>query len=130
MTWALLWMLIADPSVEKAVRYLTTEVQDWKRVNKCYSCHNNGDAARALMAAGRARDIADTLRWLESTSQWDNQQADAPFRDKNLARIQFSFALADAVESNAIPRGQSLQSAAMSLAALQAADGSWPLEQD
>ncbi len=38
----------------KAVAFLTAEVPRWSRENHCYSCHNNGDAARALFQASRA----------------------------------------------------------------------------
>ena len=31
----------------RAVAFLAAEVPRWFRENKCYSCHNNGDAARA-----------------------------------------------------------------------------------
>ena len=31
--------------------FLATEVPRWSRENHCYSCHNNGDSARALLAA-------------------------------------------------------------------------------
>ena len=34
-----------------AIGFLAAEVPKWKRDNGCYSCHNNGDAARALCAA-------------------------------------------------------------------------------
>ena len=38
----------------KAVAFLSAEVPRWSRENHCYSCHNNGDAARALYEASRA----------------------------------------------------------------------------
>lgn len=113
-----------------AVSYLSQEVPAWKANNGCYSCHNNGDAFRALLAARRAgyrvpeRALADTVRWLTQPAAWDKQQADAAYRDKNLARIQFSLALADVNDRAA------LRLAADSLVKLQSADGSWPLEQD
>ena len=40
-----------------ALAYLTREVPRWSRENHCYSCHNNGDAARASVR-GRAAGIA------------------------------------------------------------------------
>ena len=42
----------------RAVAFLSREVPRWKRENDCYSCHNNGDAARALIVAKqRGHDI-------------------------------------------------------------------------
>ncbi len=37
----------------KALMFLQREVPAWKQHNGCFSCHNNGDAARALYAALR-----------------------------------------------------------------------------
>ena len=55
----------------RAVAFLTTEVPRWSRENRCFSCHNNGDAARALYQASRAgyrvpeSALADTTRLAE-----------------------------------------------------------------
>ena len=38
---------------ERAVAHLAREVPRWAKKNRCYSCHNNGDAARALYTAVR-----------------------------------------------------------------------------
>ena len=45
----------------RAVGFLSHEVPKWSRENHCYSCHNNGDAARALYEAA-APDIASPPR--------------------------------------------------------------------
>jgi len=128
---ALLCVMKADDiAVARAVQYLSVEVPAWKKDNGCYSCHNNGDAARALMVARKEAAVADTLQWLRKPADWDKQQADAPFRDKGLARIQFSLALTEAVTSGALPRGPYVLDAAQRLSAMQAADGSWPLDQE
>ncbi len=44
----------AQPAEARAVAFLSREVPRWSRENHCYSCHNNGDAARALYQASRA----------------------------------------------------------------------------
>ena len=36
---------------EKAVAFLSREVPRWSRQKHCFSCHNNGDAAQALLHA-------------------------------------------------------------------------------
>ena len=41
---------VADAEA-RAVAFLSREVPLWRREHPCYSCHNNGDAARALIAA-------------------------------------------------------------------------------
>ncbi len=67
----------ADEAERKAVSYLAAEVPRWARENHCYSCHNNGDAARALLrakAAGLDFDESatrDTLDWLSRPQDWD-----------------------------------------------------------
>ena len=61
----------------RAVAFLAREVPRWKTENDCYSCHNNGDAARALIVAtarghavGDALD--DTLAWLRQPQKWNH----------------------------------------------------------
>lgn len=135
MRWVLLLVPTSlawsqDPAIGRALDYLSREVPGWKKNNGCYSCHNNGDAARALMAAGRIEPVEDTLAWLRNPQQWDKQQSDAAFRDKDLARIQFSFALTEAIERGYIARGVALDTAAKQLAAMQTADGSWAIDQE
>ena len=41
----------------RAVAFLAAEVPRWAKENACYSCHNNGDAARALLAALKSGDL-------------------------------------------------------------------------
>src|SRR5258706_12354978 len=80
----------AESPEQKAVRYLTVEVPRWSRENRCFSCHNNGDAARALFAARAMRmtvpvaALADTTTWLAQPERWDDNKGNPPFTDKNL----------------------------------------------
>jgi len=37
-----------DAAEARAVEFLVREVPAWSKNNGCFSCHNNGDAARAL----------------------------------------------------------------------------------
>ena len=49
---AALVMFGPDDSPEgKALAYLAIEVPRWSSEHKCFSCHNNGDGARALYLA-------------------------------------------------------------------------------
>jgi hypothetical protein len=97
------------PSPEaRALGFLTGEVPRWSRENHCFSCHNNGDAARALYAALEASvalpptALADTNRWLADPARWDHNGGDGPFSDKRLARLQFASALAAAVAAGPV----------------------------
>src|SRR5437763_16050575 len=79
----------------RAVAFLSREVPQWSAENKCYSCHNNGDAARALYAAKRLgrpvgdAALADTTRWLSKPAGWDKNGGDGEFNDKRRANLQF-----------------------------------------
>jgi hypothetical protein len=125
----------ADPNsaaIAKGVDYLKVEVPKWKAEHPCYSCHNNGDAARALLVAGaKGYDIGtsldDTLSFLKQPSQWDQNKAPSGFDDKQLARIQFASALAVA-ERHGKAASSDLEAAAKLLTADQQPDGSWQLD--
>jgi hypothetical protein len=120
---------------EKALAYLAVEVPRWSVENHCYSCHNNGDAARALFKASqlgrsiRPEATLDTEAWLARPEGWEKNGGDGPFSDKPLARIQFASALASAVESGRIKDRAILGRASTRLAADQAEDGSWKIDE-
>lgn len=124
----------ADEAERKAVRYLAAEVPRWAAENRCYSCHNNGDAARALYrarAAGLAFDasaLADTSRFLTRPEGWERNGPGGPSSDKRLARIEFALALATAVETGHSEDRNALRRAADRIADDQSEDGSWPIE--
>ncbi|HTM51767.1 MAG TPA: hypothetical protein VL285_23895 [Bryobacteraceae bacterium] len=118
----------ADPTPEqRAVAYLAVEVPRWPAENGCFSCHNNGDSARALYTASRLGyavpklALEGTTRWLSRPAEWDSNRGNPGFSDKKLARIQFAAALAEAPDSGGPP----LLEAAESLIPYQAPDGSW-----
>lgn len=118
----------------RAVAFLSREVPSWPRENHCFSCHNNGDAARALYDATRRgegvpdRALLETTRWLGDPDGWDRNGGDGPFSDKQLARVQFSTALAAAHRAGRANDPRALLRAGSRLARDQASDGSWPLE--
>ena len=129
---------LSDPSSAeaKAVKFLSGEVPRWSRDNHCYSCHNNGDAARALYRASTAgidvpqAALAETTRWLIRPADWDHNGGDGPFSDKRLARVVFTATLDSAVATGWVQDRSVFLRAAQRLALDQAADGSWPLEGD
>ena len=116
----------------RAVAFLKREVPKWKAENDCYSCHNNGDAARALIvAAARGHDVGgaidNTLEWLQRPQQWEHNKTQGGIDDKPLARVQFASALRRAVDAGRAPR-EALQTAAAIVAADQKPEGSWQLD--
>ena len=121
---------------DRAVAYLAREVPRWSAENRCFSCHNNGDGARALFMAsgGSARvpgdALAETTRWLAKPEGWDRNGGDGPSGDKRLARVQFAAALAEAVAVGRVADRSSFLRAAGRLAEDQAEDGSWRLDEE
>ena len=120
----------------RAVAFLSAEVPRWSPQNHCYSCHNNGDAARALYRAAHAGyqvpagSLADTTRWLKRPEDWDHNGGEGPFSDKRLARIIFTTTLETALATDWVRDRSVLVRAAERLVRDQGADGSWPLQGD
>src|SRR5688572_29153432 len=77
----------------KAVEFLKREVPAWSKNNGCFSCHNNGDAARALYRASQQEYrisvdvLADTTAWLAEPQLWDKNEGDPGSSDKRLANL-------------------------------------------
>jgi hypothetical protein len=119
---------------DRAIAYLSREVPRWSVENKCYSCHNNGDAARALyLATGLKREVpanalADTTAWLVQPDRWDRNGGEGPFSDKKLARLQFAATLAAALRVGAVKDAKPLRCAAEQVARDQDKDGSWTVD--
>lgn len=118
----------------RAIAYLTREVPAWSVKNKCFSCHNNGDGARALYMAVRLghsvpkKSLTDTSNWLTRPEKWDKIGDEAGSSDKNLARIQFAAALVDALDAGVITNQEVLGKAAIHVAENQKPDGSWQVD--
>ena len=128
--------LFADTTEERALGFLSREVPRWSQENHCYSCHNNGDAARALYAAQRlgyqvpSEALTETTAWLRRPLEWDSNKGDPNASDKRLARIQFSAALLEAMAAGIIKDRQPLLDAAEGLVKDQGPAGFWPVEQE
>lgn len=120
--------------VEIAVSFLSEEVPRWHRENQCFSCHNNGDAARALFVAANAGyDVPNdalqgTLRWLAEPDGWSDNKGEPAFSDETLARVQFASALASGIENGLIDSPDALLRAAEIVASDQQTDGAWALD--
>jgi hypothetical protein len=120
----------------RALAFLSREVPQWSPANKCFSCHNNGDGARALYTAMRlshavdATVLADTTQWLSQPERWKDNGGSPEFSDKQLATIQFAAALAAAIDAGAVKDRKPLTVAAEMVAGFQQPDGSWKIDAD
>jgi hypothetical protein len=118
----------------KAIEFLQREVPAWSRENGCFSCHNNGDGARALYGARRIgyrvapQALADTTDWVTRPGQWEHNKGDPGFSDQRLASIQFAASLLAARDSGQVIDRRSLEEAARKVAADQGDDGAWHVE--
>lgn len=128
-------MTAGDATPERrALAYLSREVPRWAADNKCYSCHNNGDAARALYTAARLshpvpeKSLADTTRWLAQPERWDKNGGNEAASDKGLARIQFAAALVAALDADLLKDRKPLGRAAEAVAKDQTRDGFWKVD--
>jgi hypothetical protein len=120
----------------KAIAFLAREVPAWSKNNGCFSCHNNGDAARALYAASRKgyaiprNALSATTAWVSQPNTWEQNKGDPGFSDKTLSSVQFAAALLAAFETGDVKDRQPLEVAARKLIAEQAPDGAWHIEPD
>ena len=118
----------------RAVQFLKHEVPAWSKNNACYSCHNNGDAARALYKASQkghriSTDVlAETTSWLAEPDLWDKNKGDPGFSDQRLANLQFAGALLTALDTGHLIEKKPLQAAARKVAADQSPSGAWLID--
>lgn len=126
----------ATTAEAKAIGFLAREVPAWSRNNGCFSCHNDGDAARALYAAGRkgyaipANALNVTTAWVSQPHLWEQNKGDPGFSDKTLSSVQFASSLLAAFEAGQVKDRQPLEAAARKLIAEQSPDGAWRIEPD
>ena len=129
-----LFLAACAAAEDNSIAYLTREVSIWSKQNHCFSCHNNGDGARALFAAVRAgtpvarEALDDTAAWLIRPLEWDSNHGDPGFSDKKLARIQFAAALSEAADAGLVKDRAALRQAAETLLPYQEKDGSWQVD--
>lgn len=115
----------------RALAFLMREVPRWSAENKCYSCHNNGDAARALYQALQLKlaippkALEDTTQWLARPAGWDRNGGDNAPQDRGLARVMFAAALLEARAAGQLKDPDALRKAAEVVAEQQKADGCW-----
>jgi Squalene-hopene cyclase C-terminal domain len=118
----------------KAVEFLKREVPAWSKNNGCFSCHNNGDATRALYKASQqgyriSMDVlADTSAWLAEPQLWDKNKGDPRSSDERLANLQFALALLTASQTGHVTDKRPLRIAARRVAAGQHTSGAWLID--
>ncbi|MDA1277552.1 MAG: hypothetical protein O2960_26420 [Verrucomicrobia bacterium] len=123
--------LTEDTPEGRAVAFLAGEVARWPKENGCFSCHNNGDAARALYLAEQSgfhvskSTLESTTDWLVHPERWDKNKGDPGFSDKCLARVQFAAAALSAIKSGVLADKRFVFEASALVAECQAADGAW-----
>jgi squalene cyclase len=121
----------AQAPEDRAIAYLAGEVREWPEKNHCFSCHNNGDGARALLIAMRHGKhvppdaLRDTLSWLARPSDWYIAAKNPAVSDKVLATIQFAAALTEV----SVAQRAAVVKAAESLVSHQKPDGSWTIDE-
>jgi hypothetical protein len=130
--------VFADDAPQAAERaalgFLAVVVPKWSTEHGCFSCHNNGDAARALYRVVKGKQavpgeaLASTSRFLTQPQQWDRNGPEGPFSDLVLARVQFGAALVEAVDAQQVSDRDALLRAAELIASDQQPDGSWSFE--
>jgi hypothetical protein len=129
-------LFAASQPEARARAYLAREVPRWAAENKCYSCHNNGDAARALYRAVKQsrsvppQALRDTSDWLARPRQWDQNRGDPAVSDKGLARLQWAAALVEGLDAGLVKDRSALGKAAELVALDQKPDGSWRVDAD
>ncbi len=134
----LLWLAPTNEATpeERAIAALAPAVKAWRPENRCCSCHHNADAARSLYRAATAGlavpgdALTETTAWLGRPAGWANNGGEGPFNDRNLATLQFTNALAVALETGRLKERAPLVKAARWVADLQQADGSWKADSD
>lgn len=124
---------------QKAIDYLSKHIPRWKPQQKCFSCHHNGDAARAMFLAKRKgfripdNVLEGTKTWLKKPSEWKNNGGGkGPQSDKKLAAIQFANGLRWMYESSDRPKilRPALDDAAKLILTHQDKNGSWKVDSD
>ena len=125
---------IQPTAEQKAIQFLAREVPRWRADHDCYSCHNNGDAARALYLAVKqnyavpSESLRTTNDWLARPERWDDNGGNGVFDDRTLARIQFANALLSARQAGLSGDHNALLRAGDLVAEDQSSDGSWRLD--
>jgi hypothetical protein len=122
-------------SLRRAVDYLAREVPAWTASHDCFSCHHNGDAARALYRALDGPQAADasgfreTTFWLQQPARWSHNGQDGEFNDRRLATVQFAAAAAAAAQVGLLETGgNAAQAIGKLLRADQDQRGSWQIQ--
>ena len=122
----------------KAFQYLEKESLQWVQENKCYSCHNNGDAARALFltspklaARFSGPQWRELIEWYQEPDKWNEASNRELDLSPTLGLVQFAATSIEAQRQTLRPMPPSGYARIRSLIlAAQHEDGSWHLENE
>jgi hypothetical protein len=85
-----------ETALRRSLEFLMGEMESWPRENGCYSCHNNGDAARVVYRAMLRKELpvrpTASDSWLLDPERWQLPEEPGPEGDQRLANLQFALA--------------------------------------
>lgn len=119
-------------AIDRSLKLLSSEVPGWISENHCASCHNQGDAAIAIIEGSRLDDsskdsLQSTLDWLAEPSKWSSNRGLPEASDQQLANLQFAGALLAAYRIDRERFQAPIDEAAEILAADQSQEGAWKI---
>ncbi len=119
----------------QARAYIIQEANAWYPENNCYSCHNHGDAVRALLLNDPDGTQLQSpawdpfWQWLADPKQWMSDAAPESRESPILVRIQFGALLAVAQQNQRISLSPNKQRRFIqTLSDLASSDGYWAVE--
>ncbi len=119
-----------DKAIQRSIHYLAVEVPQWQKENDCASCHNQGDASRALIEAHRQKlfngqsSLQTSIDWIGQPGHWELNRGLPEANDPTLSNLQFASTLL-AAHKVLRPMPDAVKQAAEILAPLQQNDGAW-----
>ena len=122
-------------AMKQAAAYLKREAEVWPDENGCYSCHNNGDAARVLFGQHdfssqlQGERWKTMLNWYVQPEKWLSAKTDEVSLSPALYTIQFGKGLLSAETSGLLaPTQQQRYEVGRLVADHQNEQGYWPIE--
>lgn len=122
-----------EKSIEKGIAYLAEATPKWQVEHRCASCHHQGSAVRALLAARakgllrRDEVLTTSFDWLARPEKWGENHGDPQASDQALAELQFGGSLLAAQKQFPDRFGKSLLQLAKQLEKQQGLSGEFKL---
>ncbi len=126
---------VSDSAMRRAFNYLLDESSNWSGENNCFSCHNNGDAVRALLAYQQephtfaGSSWRKLLKWFDQPGEWLKSPSDEFGESPILTFIQFGTARLAAQSGGLMAKNRVIESAIQEeLLKSQSPEGYWKVE--